>query len=210
MKKTIILLFINLFLFGCTQEPDTPHIKSVKEFHFKRIERLKQPNSWLSLVGLYWLKEGKNNFGSDKSNDIVFPEGTAPKFVGTFSLEDTIVTINISKGINVFHIDSLVTKLILQNDMTGEPTVLKHGSLNWHVIKRGDRFGIRLKNSESKLLREFEDIDMFTINPKWRIEAVFDEYDQPKEVEIPTAIGTIENGTAHGKLNSILMEPSSL
>ena len=200
MKKIIILLFLNIFLFGCTQEPDTPHIKSVKEFHSKRIERLKQPNSWLSLVGLYWLKEGKNNFGSDKSNDIVFPEGIAPKFVGTFSLEDTIVTININKGINVFHNDSLVTSLVLQNDMTEKPTVLKHGSLNWYLIKRGDRFGIRLKDSESKLLKEFDDIDMFSIDQNWRIEAEFEEYDQPKEVDIPTAIETIEKGTAHGKL----------
>ncbi len=200
MKKIIIFLFLVLLLFGCAKKTDSPYIKSVKEFHSKRIERLKQPNSWLTLVGLYWLKQGENSFGSDISNDLVFPKGTASEFLGVFTLSDTTVTVGIKEGVKVFYNDSLVTALILQSDMIGEPTVLKHGSLSWYVVKRGDRFGIRLKNSESKLLKEFDDIDMFSIDQNWRIEAEFEEYDQPKEVDIPTAIGTIEKGTAHGKL----------
>ncbi len=200
MKKTIILFLLILLIFGCNKRPDTPYTKSVKKFHSKRIERLKRPNSWLTLVGLYWLKDGRNSFGTDKSNDIVFPEGTAQDFMGIFSLKDTVVTINIKEGIEVYENDSTVTSLILQNDMREKPTILKHGSLSWYVIKRDNRFGIRLKNSESKLLREFDDIDMFSIDTKWRIEAEFIEYNQPKEVEIPTAIGTIEKGTAYGNL----------
>ena len=176
MKKIIILLFLILFFVGCNKRLDTPYTKSVKNFHSKRIERLKRPNSWLTLVGLYWLKDGRNSFGTDKSNDIVFPEGTAQDFMGIFSLKDTVVTINIKEGIEVYENDSHVTSLILQNDMREKPTILKHGSLSWYVIKRDNRFGIRLKNSESKLLREFDDIDMFSIDTKWRIEAEFIEY----------------------------------
>ena len=134
----------------------------------------------------------------------MFPEDAAPKFIGTFNLEDSIVSININSNVKITHNDSLVTSLILQNDISGKPTILKHGSLSWYVIKRGDRIGIRLKNTESKLLKEFDDIDMFTIDPDWRIEAEFDEYDQPKVVEIPTATGTIEKGTAYGKLKFII------
>lgn len=200
MRKIIILLFLILLLFGCAKNPDTPYIKSIKEFHSKRIERLKQPNSWLTLVGLYWLKEGKNSFGTDKLNDFVFPEGTASEFIGTFFLKDTVVTINIKEGIEVYDNDSLVTSLMLHDDMRGKPTILKHGSLSWYVIRRGDRFGIRLKNSESKLLKKFDDIDIFSIDAQWRIEAEFIEYNQAKEVEIPTAIGTKEKGTAYGNL----------
>jgi len=200
LKKIIVFLFLVLLLFGCGKKTDSPYIKSVKEFHTKRIERLKQPNSWLTLVGLYWLKEGKNSFGSDKSNDIVFPQSTSTKFIGNFTLSDTVVTVSIKEGVEIFHNDSIVTALILQSDLSGKSTILKHGSLSWYLIKRGDRFGIRLKDSESKLLKEFDDIDMFSIDQNWRIEAEFEEYDQPKEVDIPTAIGTIEKGTAHGKL----------
>ncbi len=188
------------FLVGCAKKPDTPYIKSVKEFHSTRIEKLKQPNSWLSLIGLYWLKEGDNNFGAHKSNDLIFPKGSTPEYIGNFILEDSIVTVKINKGLEVTHNDSLVTTVVLQNDITGNPTILKQGSLSWFVIQRGNQFGIRLKDSESELLKEFDDIEMFTIDPMWKIEAEFVKYDEPKEVEIPTAIGTVEKGTAYGRL----------
>ena len=200
MKNKVVYLLLFGLLFGCAEQQETPYIKSIKEYHAKRIERLKQPDSWLTLVGLFWLKEGENTFGTDKSNDIVFPEGTAPKFIGVFTRNDSIVNVKINNDVKVFHNDSLVTSLILQNDMSGNPTILKHGSLIWYVIKRADKLGIRLKNSESKLLKEFRNIEMFPIDPKWRVEAEFLEYDKPKIVEIPTAIGTVEKGTAFGKL----------
>jgi len=200
LKKIIQLLLITSFLFSCTKEPDTPYIKSVKEFRSERIRKLEQPNSWLSLVGLYWLKEGINKFGSDKSNDLVFPEGNTSKFIGSFTLSNSVVTVDINSDIKVTHNDSVITSLVLQNDMSGKPTILKHGSLSWYVIKRGEQYGIRLKDSESELLKEFVNIEMFQIDPEWKIEAKFVQYNEPKEVEIPTAIGTVEKGIAHGKL----------
>ncbi len=200
MKNKITYFLLLVLIFGCTEHSDTPYLKSIKQFHAKRIERLKQPDSWLTLVGLYWLKEGQNSFGTDESNDIVFPKGTAPKYIGVFTRNDSVVSVKINKGIKVFHNDTLVTSLVLRNDMLGNPTVLKYGSLTWYIIKRADKLGVRLKDSESKLLKEFTDIKMFLIDPKWKIEAEFIEYDNPKTVEIPTAIGTVEKGTAYGKL----------
>lgn len=200
MKNIILLLVVTFFLTGCRHKPEIPYLQSVKKFHAKRIQRLKQPNSWLSLVGLYWLKEGDNSFGAEKSNNLIFPTGSAPDYIGNFILKDSIVTVKINKGIEVTHNDSIVATLILQSDMTGNPTVLKHGSLSWFVIQRGGQYGIRLKDSKSKLLKEFDDIEMFTIDSIWKIEAEFVNYDEPKEVEIPTAIGTVEKGIAHGKL----------
>ncbi|MEN8192026.1 MAG: DUF1684 domain-containing protein [Bacteroidota bacterium] len=200
MKIFYSSVFLLLILFGCSDIPDTPYIKSIKDFHSKRIEKLKQPNSWLSLVGLYWLKEGENNFGTDKSNDVVFPKGKAPEFIGKFILKDSIVTVNINDNVEVTYNDTLIKSLQLKNDLSEEPTILKLGSLSWYVIKRGNRYGIRLKDSNSKLLEEFEDIDMFDIDPKWKVKAEFIEYEQPKEVEIPTAIGTVEKETVYGKL----------
>ena len=44
-----------------------------REWHAKRISRLKAEDSWLSLVGLHWLKEGDSRFGSAPDNDVVFP-----------------------------------------------------------------------------------------------------------------------------------------
>ena len=187
-------------MFGCEQKPDSLYVKSIKDFHSQRIERLKKPDGWLSLVGLYWLKDGENSFGSSKSNEIIFPEELASSELGVFTLIDSVVTVKIKDDVKVYCNDTLVTTVIMHNDLTNNPTILKHGSLSWYVIKRGDRFGIRLKDSEATLLKEFSDIEMFKIDSTWHIPANFIEYKTPKEVLTPTAIGTLEKSIVFGKL----------
>ncbi|MCB0745274.1 MAG: DUF1684 domain-containing protein, partial [Ignavibacteriae bacterium] len=41
----------------------------------------------------------------------------------------------------------------------------------------------------------------FPINPKWKINAKFIPYDKPKEVSIPTILGTVEKDFSPGKLD---------
>ena len=45
---------------------------------------LKQDDGWLTLAGLFWLKEGGNTFGTSVENDIVLPPGSAPEKAGAF------------------------------------------------------------------------------------------------------------------------------
>jgi uncharacterized protein (DUF1684 family) len=200
MKRLIIITIFLFSLIGCDKQPDSEYIKSVKAFHSQRIERLKQPDGWLSLTGLYWLKEGENSFGSDGANEIVFPKKSASAKLGVFVLEDSTILAKITDGAKVFLNNIRVSYQIMHSDLTDNPTILKHGSLSWYAIQRGERFGIRLKDKDSPLLKEFNGIDLFEIDSTWRIPAKFVEYDTPKEVLTPTAIGTFEKEKAVGKL----------
>ncbi|MBU0474505.1 MAG: DUF1684 domain-containing protein [Bacteroidetes bacterium] len=200
MKKVIFILMLMFLTFGCSQKPDTEYVKSIKEFHKERIERLKKPDSWLSLVGLYWLKEGKNTFGSDKLNDIILPNNFGSDNLGIFTLKDSTVTVEIIGNQKVFCNDTIVTSQIMFSDLTDNPTILKFGSFSWFAIQRGDKFGIRVKDSEAPLLKEFSDIEMFEIDSTWKIPAEFIEYETPKEVLTPTAIGTFEKTEVLGYL----------
>lgn len=199
MKKFSLVIILLFSLFGCQQQPDTEYVKSIKEFHSQRIDRLKKPGSWLSLVGLYWLKDGENSFGTDESNDIKFPSNLGSENLGTFVLKDSVVSIKINETGKVYCNDTLVSSQIMLSDITGKPTILNSGSLSWYIIQRGDKFGIRLKDSEAPLLKEFEDIEMFDVDSVWRIPAKFVAYESPKEVLIPTAIGTFEESVVIGK-----------
>ena len=152
------------------------------------------------MVGLYWLKEGENSFGSDESNDVVFPKKLAAANLGIFVLEESAILAKITDGAKVFLNNIRVSYQIMHSDLTNNPTILKHGSLSWYAIQRGDRFGIRLKDSKALLLMEFDDIEMFEIDHTWRIPAEFIEYESPKEVLTPTAIGTFEKSEVFGKL----------
>lgn len=198
----LFLVFLACSFVNCGgEEADGEHVNEIKEWHKKRIENLKKPESWLTLAGLYWLEEGKNTFGSDPSNRILFPKN-APAFIGSFSLIDGSVTALINKDIEVTCDSIRVDSVEMTNDMEGTPTKLKAGSLSWIVIKRNvDRYGIRLWDSESENLKSFEGIETFPVSKKWRIEASFKEYDPPKIINVPNVLGTIDKEESPGALH---------
>ena len=52
-----------------------------------------------------------------------------------------------------------------------KPDVIKAGSVSFFIIKRGDRMGVRAKDSESPVRKNFEGMSYFPINPAMRFEA---------------------------------------
>ncbi len=212
---SIILLLLIILSISCTpltQEEKT-YIQQIDDWHNKRVDRLKEKNSWLSLAGLFWLDEGENSFGSDKSNDIVFPEGKAAEFMGWFDLKDGEVKVRLKPGINITNEDKPIKEMILQNDNTKNPSILQYNSLNWFVIKRGNKYGIRLKDSEHPEFDRFTGIERFDIDFDWRLEAKFIRYNPAKIIEVPTVLGTIQKDSSPGYLqfeidgNSFQLDP---
>ncbi len=205
MKFINAILFGTLFIFltSCTGG-NKPHaskeyLQEMDAWRAKRIKNLKSETGWLNLVGLYWLKEGENTFGSGKNNDIIFPED-APEQIGTFVLKNGKVTVNINQNVDVEINGKKITTSELENDLHGKPTVLSWKNYRWFIIKRADRFGVRLRNLEAKLVKEFKGIESYPVDEKWKVPAIFVRYKTPKLLEIPTIIGTIEEDTAKGYL----------
>jgi uncharacterized protein (DUF1684 family) len=89
-------------------------------------------------------------------------------------------------------------------DATGEPTQLRYQSLLWYVIKRGERYAIRLKDSQSESLLNFSGIETFPIQSKWRVTARFTAYYPPRTIEVPNVLGTIVESPSPGKLSFTL------
>jgi uncharacterized protein (DUF1684 family) len=206
IKSKIIIGFVSLFSLGIisckesfVQNADPAYLNEINQWHAKRIENLKKENGWLNLVGLYWLKEGENKFGSAKDNDIVFPK-KAPDYIGTLTLNDSIVTIKVLPGVKVLFNNVEVNKMTLQNDLTGNPTTLSLNSFRWFIIKRGARYGIRLRDLDAPLIKEFKGIERFQVNKDWRIEASFVPYNPPKKIMVPNILGDSEEDVVSGKL----------
>ena len=89
----------------------------------------------------------------------------------------------------------------MQNDLSGNPTVLTLGSLKWFIIKRGeDKYGVRVRDLRASLLENFKGIDTFPINEDWKIIAKYEPYNPPKIISIPSIIGTVDQDTARGSL----------
>jgi uncharacterized protein len=174
---------------------------SVQEWHHTRIESLKKPDGWLSLAGLFWLKEGENTFGSHPSNDIVFPDEAAPDNIGAFIMQDGKVRITLKPDVNVLHQGQTVDAMALQSDADGEPTILEWNTFSWYVIKRSDtEYAVRLKNSEHPGLQSFHGVDTYPIDQAWRVEAQLLPYDEPKEITYNTVYGSVQQAPSPGLL----------
>ena len=198
---TLTALFIILSCTGKESEPkgSPEYIAEIEQWHNKRIENLQKESGWLNLVGLYWLNQGENSFGSSEENDILFPEGS-PSIIGNIILKDSIVVFKSSKEVNITIDGEVKADAILKNDMTREPTILEFESLRWFIIKRDDRYGIRLRDLKSSLLEEFNGIERFPINDDWQIEAKFEPYNPGKIISIPNITGTVSEKESPGKI----------
>jgi len=170
-------------------------------WHRERIERLKAESGWLTLVGLHWLSPGENRFGSEPSLAVPLPSGRAPLRAGTLTVDGRTVRVTADAGsgltINGGPIQPGVSRE-LKTDADGAPDILMIGTLAFHVIRRGDRLGVRVKDPESQVRRDFTGIDTFPAATRWRITAAFVPYPKPKEIEIPTVLGTVEKMQAPG------------
>ncbi|MFC2119760.1 DUF1684 domain-containing protein [Bacteroidota bacterium] len=202
-SKIIVLVITILFVsISCSEKEPEPkgtpeYIAEIDQWHQKRIERLKDNNSWLTLVGLYWLKDGDNNFGSDKNNDIVFPE-YALQYIGKIILNDSVITLQVNEEVIVTNEGKSIKEIKLEHDLTGNPTILDLASFRWYIIKRGDRYGIRLRDINTPLRNKFDGIERFPVNEDWKITASFEVYEPPKLISLPTQIGTVEEEPSPG------------
>jgi uncharacterized protein len=170
----------------------------IAKFRAEREAELKAEHGWLSVAGLFWLKEGENRFGADPSNDIVLPEGSAPPLAGVFEFHEGKTTLRIAPGAAVTLNGKPVTALEVKTDEKLLPDVVRLGSLSLIVIKRGERYGVRVKDLNSKQRREFKGLRWFPVKEAYRITAKFVAYAQPKDIEIANVLGDVSKNPSPG------------
>lgn len=200
-QKLYLFIITALFIFaGCPQnKPIQSYEAEINEWFKQRERRLTSKDSWLSLAGLFWLQEGENTFGSDKSNAVIFP-GKAPSFLGSFYVLDGKVKVIFKKEGDVTIDDKPLREATLKSDAEGKTTMMKSSSLSWYVIKRGEQFLIRLKDSENPEITNFTGINRYPVNKKWRVRARLEPYDPPKKIETANMLGQLSYDDCPGAL----------
>jgi uncharacterized protein (DUF1684 family) len=170
------------------ESKDDMYDREIEEWRAKREQSLRRETGWLTLVGLYLLKDGDNRFGSDSGNDIVFPKDS-PSHGGIISLVEGKVILQADSGIEIKLGNEVVSSLEMVPDTEEEPTVLDMERFQFYIIERTGKKYVRLKDRESKVLRDFKGIENFPINKNWRIHAQLEPYDPPKKIEVPNFFG---------------------
>ena len=179
----------------------TAHAAEIQKWQSERLESLTKDDSWLTLVGLFWLNEGENKFGSATGNPVLLPKDKSPGVAGSLWLEQGRVRLAARPAAQITVDGKPVTALDLKddNDEAG-PTILKLGSLLINIVNRGERIGVRVKDTESQSRREFKGLEYYPIDPKWRIEARFEPYQPPKIIPITNVLSMTDDETSPGAL----------
>lgn len=172
--------------------------KEVETFRKERVENLKKEDGWFTLVGLFWLDEGENPFGTDPGNKVIFPEGKGPAVAGTLIRQGTTVRVKAAPGSGLTVDGKPVTEMELASDATEKVTVLELGSLSFFPIQRGDRIGVRIKDKKAPQLVGFKGLDFYPVQTAWRVEARFEPYNPPKKVAIPNVLGQVTDSDSPG------------
>lgn len=183
-------------------ETPSSYTHEIEQWRADRVARLTGPDGWLSLIGLEWLHEGANRVGSAAGNDIVLKAG--PARLGTVTLAaDGAVRIVLDKDSGAAIDGKPAGEATLVDDMHAaagaEPTTVRFGNASFFVIDRDNRKALRVKDIDAEARRDFLGIDYFPIDPSWRIEAEWVPFVPEHDLEIGTAIGTIDKVKVPGK-----------
>ncbi len=180
-----------LILSNCASKPaphDPTYIAELQKWRADRETRLKADDGWLTLVGLFWIEPGISKVGSDSSSEIPLP-AKLPKHVGTIDLKDTEAVFMPAGGVPM-------KRTVLHDDSQENYETVSLDTVNFYLIHRGDRYGIRVKDSKSPARLNFSGLDWYPPNPSWNVDATFTP--APHKVTFDTQVGVKEEDESPG------------
>ena len=173
--------------------------QSVANARARRLDLLRAPGGWLSLIGFDWLQTGVNRIGSaQQGNDIVLRAG--PAHLGSITLgHDGEATFVPTPGVAVTVDGREVERAVLVDDASGTPSEVRFGDAHFFVIARDGRKALRVKDEQARTRLFFRGLEYFPIDASWRVEADWVPFDPPMELEMGTVLGTIDKEKVPGK-----------
>jgi uncharacterized protein (DUF1684 family) len=145
-----------------------------------RHAELASPDSWLGLVGLYWLQPGLNTVGVAPDAVVRLPAG--PAIFGALRWQDN----------EIWWLPKAGAPQLLQTDTHGLPTVVECGTLAFFVVEREGQLAARVRDRAWAARQPFAGLQYFAADPAWRIEAEWQAIAPPLQMEVPNVSGELK------------------
>lgn len=195
--RTLILLLVTGLL-ASSMAAAIP--QEYKDWQQGRLERLLQPDGWLSLVGLAWLHVGDNRIGAAADNDIQLSHG--PDYLGNLHLsrDQSMKFIPVSSsGIRANHEELVETITVYADTSDAETTVFTIDSFVFYVVDRGN-MAFRIKDAQAPTRVNFKGLEYFDYDPSLRITAQFVPYEPAKIIPTVNVLGILTDEPSPGRL----------
>jgi uncharacterized protein (DUF1684 family) len=171
------------------------------------VSDLLKPAGWLSLTGLEWLQPGDNSFGGAADNKIRLTSATA--HIGILRLEGNNVQLLPPQGgfppdFNLAGATAKAQPIPVDADNDKNAPHLTIGTLNMYVIRRADKYALRVKDSKSPTLVGFHGLNWYEPDASYRVKAKWIPYTPPKSVMLATLAGTTYSQPVPGAAEFVL------
>ena len=187
-KKSILLAIVLGFVISARAQTD--YVKAIEKWRSEEETKLKKEDGWLTVAGLFWLKEGINTVGVGPAFDVRLTDNFKKGKFGEIDFKNGTANLKVEDGVESKSDDkNISTTIQLVSDEKWKPTEIRTGSQTFFLIRREDRFGIRLKDSQSKARLAFKGQHWFPIDESYKVTARFEALPEPKELMIPNVLG---------------------
>ncbi|MBV8630665.1 MAG: DUF1684 domain-containing protein [Silvibacterium sp.] len=164
-----------------------------------REQRLAAPDGWLTLVGLEWLKPGANTIGSSPDNRIRL--SAAPEHLAVIEVSGSDIRLvppagGFPAGVQLDGAPAQPARLA--DDEAQNPSKLTTGTLTILLLHRGDRYALRIKDSQAPTRLNFHGLHWYDPDPHYRVETKWIPFVPAKKIPIPSIIGVTDQMPAPG------------
>lgn len=210
LKKSIVFIVMAWPVVGFSQVANSAagtksYAAGITAWYTERNRSLAQFASPLSLVGMVWLKEGENTFGSGKENDIVLPAGDLPARTGSYLVKADSIFLELVpgtgirlKGRTAISKSDIPTQDSLKYVSGPSSIVLEFNGLVWFLTLNSGKLAIRVLDGNSETHRHFTTVQRYPIDEKWRLKGSFEPFAPKTTIAITNVLGATDQRAAAG------------
>jgi uncharacterized protein (DUF1684 family) len=198
------------------QAEEEAYRQQIVQWRKDREAALRAPDGWLSLTGLFMLEEGGvYRLGSNEANQIQLPP-SAPAKLGTLSFNGGKATLQVSVNgtgnpLVAVNGEAVTSVEMVDNHHGQRPTIVTTGSVSFNLHKFGDEVALRVRDSASPAIQEFEGCKWYEIKPEYRVAAKVVRRERPESITVTTSVKTAAQYASVGALEfELLGQPLTL
>ena len=189
MEKKFTLCLATLLLSLVSALAQSDYMTTIEKWRSDEAADLKKEDGWLTLAGLFWLKDGVNTVGTGSHFDVRLTDNFTQGKFGEIDFKNGVATLKVASGVKAESDGKPVSTIDLVSDEKGKPSEIRVGSQMFYLIRREDRFGIRLKDNQSKARVAFKGLNWFPVDESFRVQAHLEAFPEPKELMVPNVLG---------------------
>ena len=211
MKPVTLTVALALMLSGCRKGPSPEAAHPIPADYAARIEQWRAKHEadyredYVTIAGLFPLKEGDNTAGSAATNDIRLA-GSVPASIGKFVLTGGDVRYEPARGVDVRRADEPVkAPVILSDDSSSDADELLVGDVRMVIHKSGGKPSLRVRDPNGPLAKGFLGFQWFPIDPRYRVVGRFIRDAEPKSIPVANTYGDLDTYKSEGVIEFTLM-----